>query len=93
VEEKNKRIVIWPFYFDLNKSCSEGRKVPRNLAIKEPTLEKIVKAARRAGYKVEVDEEAKHPAHWYNEKGRIFVFSSEKKTVIIRKIAEMLRKL
>ncbi|MCD6209200.1 MAG: hypothetical protein DRJ46_00925 [Thermoprotei archaeon] len=93
MEEKNKRIVIWPFYFDVNKSRSEGRKVPRNLAIKEPTLEKIVKAARKAGYKVEVEEGAKHPAHWYNEKGRIFVFSSEKKTVIIRKIAKMLKKL
>lgn len=93
MEEKNKRIVVWPFYFDVNKSRSEGRKVPRNLAVKEPTLEKIVKAARKAGYKVKVEEGAKHPAHWYNKKGRIFVFSSEKKTVIIRKIAEMLKKL
>ncbi len=93
LREGPRKVVIWPFFFDSTLSWSEGRRVPRALAVKKPTLDEVAEAARRAGYEVIVDREAKHPAHWFDSVGRVLVVTEEKKTVVIRKIAKELPKV
>jgi signal recognition particle subunit SEC65 len=36
--------IIWARFFDARKSRSQGRRVPTNLAVKNPTIEMIVGA-------------------------------------------------
>jgi len=93
LREGPRKVVIWPFFFDSKLSRSEGRRVPRSLAVKTPSLEEVAEAAKRAGYKVVIDEEAKHPAHWFDHTGRVLVYTEERKTEVVRKIAGELLKV
>lgn len=93
LREGPRKVVIWPFFFDSKLSRSEGRRVPRALSVKTPSLGEVAEAARRAGYRVEVDEKAKHPAHWFDYTGRVLVYTEERKTEVIRKIASELLKV
>ena len=91
--KRERKIVIWPFFFDSSKSRKEGRRVPRSICVENPTVEEVAEAARKCGYEVEIDGEAKHPAHWFESKGRIFVYSEDKKTVIVKRVATKLKEL
>lgn len=72
-----------------------GRRVPLRLAVEKPRLEEIILAAKRAGYNRIVEEpDAKHPACWFEQNnGRIIVYTDEKKSVVIRKIANRLKEI
>jgi len=93
LEEGPRRLVLWPLYFDARRSREEGRRVPRHLAVEGPSVEEIARAAKAAGYQVEVDLEARHPSTWFEERGRVIVFSDEPKTAVIRRVAVKLRQL
>ncbi|RLE71199.1 MAG: hypothetical protein DRJ43_00200 [Thermoprotei archaeon] len=88
-----RKIVVWPLYFDSRRSWSEGRRVPKRLAVEKPTLELLARAARAAGYDVEVDPEARHPSCWFESNGRILVTTDEPKTLVLRRIAAKLREI
>jgi len=88
-----RKVVVWTFFFDAKLSRSEGRRVPRELSVKAPSLREVAEAARRAGYRVDVDEKSRHPAHWFDYAGRVLVYTEEPKTAVIRKIAGELVKL
>lgn len=57
--------IVWTVYFDSTKSRGSGRKVPRNLAIKSPTIEELAKAVANLGLEFEVYGDKKHPANWF----------------------------
>lgn len=88
-----KKLVLWPVYFEASKSRGQGRRVPARLAVASVSAEDLLKAARAAGYEAELDSGAKHPATWFEGSGRVFVTTDEPKTVVIRKVAEQLRKM
>ncbi|MBA7706185.1 Cation/acetate symporter ActP [subsurface metagenome] len=52
-------IIFWPQYFDGKRSRSEGRKLPNNLAIEKVTTKEIALAAKRLGYKAEIEGRTK----------------------------------
>ncbi len=88
-----KKLVLWPVYFDASRSREQGRRVPARLAVTPVSAEDLLKAARAAGYEAELDSEAKHPATWFESSGRVFVTADEPKTVVIRRVAEQLKKM
>jgi signal recognition particle subunit SRP19 len=90
---ERRPLVLWPVYFEAGKSRSEGRRVPAHLAVKGVTAEAILKAAKAAGYEAEFDPNAKHPAHWFDNSGRVLVRTGEKKTVVLRKVALQLKRI
>uniref|UniRef100_A0A7C4F911 Signal recognition particle 19 kDa protein n=1 Tax=Thermofilum pendens TaxID=2269 RepID=A0A7C4F911_THEPE len=91
---KKDGYVIWPAYFDAAHPRSKGRKVPLSLAVERPSLSELVEAARAAGYaQVVAEEQARYPAYWYEQPGRIIVKSSDKKSEVIKKIARALIEL
>lgn len=94
MKQKGGRI-IWTVYFDSTKPWSRGRRVPLKLAVEKPKLEEIVLAAKKAGYdRIVEDPDAKHPAWWFEQNnGRIIVYTDEKKSIVIRKIAEKLKEI
>jgi signal recognition particle subunit SRP19 len=68
-EMKGKRI-LYPCYFDSGLSRSEGRRVPRSRAIRDPTVADIEKALKRSRVRYHT-EQKNHPAYWWKNEGRI----------------------
>lgn len=86
--EKDK-IVIWPVYFDVARSRSEGRMVSRQDAVNEPNLDMLITASLKAGYKPEIEREKRHPRTWHLEEssGRILLAKKGSKSAVLRRIA------
>lgn len=64
--------VIWPAYLDAAYTRSEGRRVPRDLAVPEPTVDEIAAAVQQVGYDAIVDREATYPRE-HAPRGRVRV--------------------
>ena len=62
-------ITIWPQYINKDLSLSEGRKISKENAVKEPTLNDIERALKRLGLKYSMQKDVAYPGKWY-EPGR-----------------------
>jgi len=86
--------VYWPQYFDIKRSRSDGRRLSQKLAIDKVTAESVAKAARRLGYKAELESNYKYPRSWYDEPGRILIDTKgKKKSKVLLEVAKELKKL
>ena len=85
--KKINGLVIWPAYIDSNKSRSQGRRIPKRLAVKSPRLDEITKAARDLGLKPEVYPEKAYPKASYEKSGVVIVMGKQKKTDLLKKLA------
>ncbi|RLE77924.1 MAG: signal recognition particle protein Srp19 [Thermoprotei archaeon] len=83
-------VVLWPIYFDKNKSWSEGRRVAKSIAVEKPPLKDLEIAVKSLNYEYVVEKDKKHPASWFEHQGRILVYTDEKKSIVIKKVAEKL---
>lgn len=88
--KKQDKILLWPAYFDLKKTCREGRRVPKSLAVVLPKLEEIQKAAKSIGLQPEVVFDVKYPKNPWQKTGYLLIPKKGSKTQIIREIAEEL---
>lgn len=82
--------VVWPIYFDADASRKEGRKVPKELAIKNPNVDEIFKTAKKLGFNP-VKEEKAYPKRWWRKEGRILIDKKDKKISMLIKIAEKIK--
>lgn len=64
--------VIWPAYLDATLTRSEGRRVPTDLAVEEPTVDEIAQAVQQVGYDA-VIERGKSYSREYEARGRVLV--------------------
>jgi len=90
------RVFIWPLYFDINRSRSEGRRIPRSLAINNPTAEKIAIALKKLGYKTEVISSKNHPSDWFNYRGLVIIPKMQvriSKSKLLKEVAKVLKEL
>ena len=90
---KTDKAIIWPAYFDSNKSKKEGRRVPKNMAVASPKILEIKLAADRLGLKSEVNATAGYPKTPWAKIGMLTVEKNEPKEQIILKIAKQLLKI
>lgn len=90
---KQNKIILWSVYFDVNKSRTEGRRVPKNLAISSPKIDELQRAAKRLGLKPEVVPDAAHPSYPRLKTGLIAVPKTESKDKTLKKFAKELSKL
>lgn len=81
--------ILYPCYFNAAYTRAEGRKVPRSLSTKGPVLTDLERALKKAGVAFRV-EEHQHPAHWARREGRVVAEWNEKKSVLIKKVAQKL---
>ncbi len=80
--------VIWPQYFDKNRSRKMGRRISKNKASINYTLQDVFEASKRAGFVTFLDPHPKFPAAWWEEAGRIIVEPNNlKKYDVIKRIA------
>ncbi|HUJ84697.1 MAG TPA: signal recognition particle subunit SRP19/SEC65 family protein, partial [Candidatus Acidoferrales bacterium] len=59
--KKLDKAIIWPIYFDANKTRRNGRRVAKNLAVQSPKIDEVKIAVDRLGLKNEVRLEAHFP--------------------------------
>ena len=72
--------VIWPVYLDADRSRGEGRRVPRDLAVEEPTVEEIAKAVQQIGYDAVVERDRSYSREPWKTRGRVIVRGADDST-------------
>lgn len=80
-------ITIWPQYLDKSLTLKEGRKISKEDAVKEPTLNEIERAVKRLGLQHSVQKEFSYPGKWYEKSGRILVEWDKSKLELIREVS------
>jgi len=68
--------VLWPAYFDASLTRSEGRRVPEELAVEEPTVDEIATAVQQVGYDAVIEREKTYSRE-YEARGRVLVKGAE----------------
>lgn len=86
-------ITVYPQYFDKNLTLSEGRKVPEELAVKEPTLNEVIKALKKLKLQYTVEKGKSYPGKWYEKSGRVLVENKTHKRETLKEIAEKLNEI
>jgi signal recognition particle subunit SRP19 len=83
------RQILWVDYFNSSLSRADGRRVPTNQAVKNPTLQELAKAAERLRIQVEVVEAA-FPKRMNAKTGYISIPKSMRKSQIMRDLSSLL---
>ena len=69
-----ERIVVWAGYFDSKTSRRSGRRVSKDRAVANPTLDGLAYAARSAGIrKMKKEENTSHPSRPNEQEGRLWI--------------------
>lgn len=85
---RNNKIILWPIYFDSNKTRSEGRRVSKKLAIATPKLDEIKIAADMLGLESEIITDVAYPGIPWLKTGLVTLPKGGAKTQIIRDMAK-----
>ena len=89
--DDDNAIVLWPEYFDKNRSRSEGRRLPVELCVENPDLDIIAKGAMMLDLDYKIIEDKSYPSNWVNKKGCVRVEKGKmKKTEILPLIGKTL---
>ncbi len=99
VRRRKKGIIIWTVFFDSSRSRNLGRKVPRSLAVRYPTVEELEEAIRELGFEYEVEKDKKYPKTWYLDTCQGYVRIYKKpdmnvtRTKLLKMIAQKLKEI
>jgi signal recognition particle subunit SRP19 len=85
------KFVLWPAYFDRERSRSDGRRVGEALAVAKPDAAWIENAARKLGLEPELEEKAVHPSIPYEKSGRVLVAKQGSKEQVLRLVGQRMR--
>jgi signal recognition particle subunit SRP19 len=72
--------VLWPAYFDADKSRNEGRRVAAEMAISEPTVDEIAEAVQQVGYDAVIERDKAYSRENWDERGRVLVKNADDST-------------
>jgi signal recognition particle subunit SRP19 len=86
-------ITIWPQYLDKNLSLSQGRKVSKEIAVKEPNLNEIERALKRMGLKYSMQKEFSYPGKWYEKSGRVLVECEGTKLELLKEVSLKIKEI
>ncbi len=86
-------VIVWTDYFNRNLSRRKGRKVSRDMAIFDPSIQELVEASKSAGFAVSTDntnESARFPRRPYVRSGYVMLekIENSKKSNILNTLAE-----
>lgn len=90
---KQNKIFLWTVYFDANKSRTDGRRVPKKLAVSAPKLEELQIAAKSLGLQPDIVSGAVYPNCSWQKVGLVIVPKTESKGKILKNIAKELSSL
>lgn len=86
-------VVLWLDYFNKNLKRRQGRRVSREQAVFDPTVQELAEAARAAGFQFsdqEMSIDARYPKRSFVKSGYVMVSKKEgiKKSQVIDAVAE-----
>jgi len=90
---KQDKVIIWPAYFDSTNTRTDGRRVPKNLAVPSPKILEIKDAADRLHLEYEIVMDVAYPRTPWIKTGMILAKRNEAKERTIMKIAMQLVKI
>ena len=90
---KQNKIILWSVYFDATKTRTDGRRVPKKLAVSTPKIEELQRAAKRLGLQPEIVSDAAHPSSPWRKTGLLRIPKTESKSKTLEKIAKELSDL
>ena len=86
--------IYWPQYFDMKRSRSEGRRLPKKFSVEKVSVDLVAKAARRLGYTTEIEKSLRYPRTWWDEPGRILIDTKgKKKSKVLLEVAKEIQKM
>jgi signal recognition particle subunit SRP19 len=87
--------VVWVLNFDSTRSRGNGRRIPLNLALRNPTIEELAKAASSLGLDFEVHPEKMHPRAWFEGPGGCLFIKKGglRKTMLLRNLAKEVNRI
>jgi signal recognition particle subunit SRP19 len=91
--DADKAWVLWPEYFDINRTRAQGRRVKKSEAVAEPQMANIIKAVEKIGLQWKMEEGKSYPGAWWNKQGLLLVENNMPKTQLLPKVAEILKQL
>ena len=83
--------IIYPYYLDSKRSRAEGRRVNKQYARPLPSQQELTTALNELGIRYEVQEDVAFPREHTKKSFRVIVFSSEKKSNLLKNIALRLK--
>ena len=89
-ERKGREVVVWPAYLDSTLPRSRGRRVPLGVAVRKPTVDEIVAAAKSLGLDPKV-EDSSYPRDPFSSNRRVVVRKVGPKRKILVDIALKVR--
>jgi len=92
VSREDNKYVIWPAYFDKNLTRSEGRRVPKNFAVENPSIDKIFQIAKELNLNPVLERDTRYPSRPWRKDGRILIDKVKKKEKILLEIAGRLKR-
>jgi signal recognition particle subunit SRP19 len=91
VSKDEKKIVVWPSYFEKSLSREAGRRLSNKYAVeKAPSVEDIAKAAKSLGLNPVIEKDASHPARSWKKEGRVLIEKKGSKQKLLVQIANRL---
>ncbi|MFB6267160.1 MAG: signal recognition particle subunit SRP19 [Halodesulfurarchaeum sp.] len=69
--------IIWPAYLDATLTRSEGRRIPRDVAVEDPTVDEIATAVQQVGYDALIEREKHYPRRPWEQTGRVAVKNAD----------------
>jgi len=78
---------IYPEYFDKSLKRSEGRRLPLDCSLDNPTWQEIRLAAEKLGLGYEIRKESSYPRQWWNPKGLLLVEKKKSKLSTLREMS------
>lgn len=87
-----KSFLVWPEYFDSKRTRSEGRRVPKRMAVDFPKAVDIAEAAKKLGLNSTVEYEGVYPRSW-RKSGKVRVEKRWSKAETLRQIAKKMKSL
>ena len=71
--------VIWPAYLDSALSRREGRRVARDVAVDDPTVDEIAEAVQQVGYDAVIERDKTYSRE-FDPRGRVLVQGADDAT-------------
>ena len=72
--------VLWPAFFDADLSRDEGRRVPLDQAVEDPTVDEIARAVQQIGYDAVIERDVAYPREHWKRRGRVLVEGADDAT-------------
>ena len=89
--DDDNAIVLWPEYFDRNRTRAEGRRLPIDLCVDNPDLDIIAKGAMILDLDFKIFEDKSYPANWAAHAGCVRVEKGKiKKSELLKEIGKTL---